>query len=73
MFFPLKFLFVNLMFVIISGNHFGVDLMHRKTEVRDIITDAINEMSDEDDGEENTEDKVEKYKEDGLTMCLNIG
>ncbi|KAH0864526.1 hypothetical protein HID58_081737 [Brassica napus] len=55
------------------GNHFGVDLMHRKTEVRDIITDAINEMSDEDDGEENTEDKVEKYKEDGLTMCLNIG
>ncbi|CAF2110419.1 unnamed protein product [Brassica napus] len=67
------FLFVNLMFVIISGNHFGVDLMHRKTEVRDIITDAINEMSDEDDGEENTEDKVEKYKEDGLTMCLNIG
>ncbi|CAN6903669.1 unnamed protein product [Brassica oleracea] len=67
------FLFVNLVFVIISGNHFGVDLMHRKTEVRDIITDAINEMSDDDDGEENTEDKVEKYKEDGLTMCLNIG
>ncbi|KAK7358671.1 hypothetical protein VNO77_00609 [Canavalia gladiata] len=33
------------------GNHFGFDLMHRKTEVKDIITDVINNMSD-DGGEE---------------------
>ncbi|KAL5188723.1 11-beta-hydroxysteroid dehydrogenase 1B [Glycine soja] len=33
------------------GTHFDVDLMHRKAEVKDIITDVINNMSD-DDGEE---------------------
>jgi len=38
--------------VIILGSHFGIDLMHRKAEVKDIITDAINEMSDDDDDEE---------------------
>ncbi|KFK34172.1 hypothetical protein AALP_AA5G109800 [Arabis alpina] len=40
------------------GSHFGVDLMHRKTEVKDIITDALNEMSDDDERDENTEDEV---------------
>ena len=35
-----------------SGAHFGLDLMHRKAEVKDIITDVINNMSDEEDGEE---------------------
>ncbi|CAF2087163.1 BnaA06g19020D [Brassica napus] len=39
------------------GIHFGVDLMHRKTEVKDIITDAIDEMSADDEREENTEDE----------------
>lgn len=39
------------------GSHFGVDLMHRKTEVKDIITDAIDEMSADDEREENTEDE----------------
>ncbi|KAI8018367.1 Protein DEK [Camellia lanceoleosa] len=35
------------------GTHFGVDLMHRKAEVKAIITDVINSMSDEeDDGDE---------------------
>ncbi|KAF8094970.1 hypothetical protein N665_0348s0053 [Sinapis alba] len=42
------------------GSHFGVDLMHRKTEVKDIITDAIDEMSVDDEREENTEDEGEK-------------
>ncbi|KAH7528190.1 hypothetical protein FEM48_Zijuj05G0046100 [Ziziphus jujuba var. spinosa] len=41
------------------GSHFGVDLMHRKAEVKDIITEVINNMSDEEDegdeAEENTE------------------
>ncbi|KAL2342798.1 hypothetical protein Fmac_004083 [Flemingia macrophylla] len=39
------------------GTHFNLDLMHRKAEVKDIITDVINSMSD-DDGEEadNAED-----------------
>ncbi|KAG2410741.1 uncharacterized protein HKW66_Vig0014060 [Vigna angularis] len=30
------------------GTHFDVDLMHRKAEVKDIITDVINNMSDND-------------------------
>jgi protein DEK len=37
----------------LTGKHFGLDLMHRKAEVKDIITDVINNMSDEEDeGEE---------------------
>ncbi|KAL8464295.1 hypothetical protein ACS0TY_033989 [Phlomoides rotata] len=31
------------------GEHFGLDLMHRKSEVRDIITEAIKNMSDDDE------------------------
>ncbi|CAL9247148.1 unnamed protein product [Arabidopsis halleri] len=46
------------------GSHFGVDLMHRKAEVKDIITDAINEMSDDDENGENTEDEGEKERKD---------
>lgn len=38
--------------VFILGTHFGVDLMHRKAEVKDIITEVINNMSDEEEGEE---------------------
>lgn len=34
-----------------SGNHFGVDLLHRKSEVKDIITEAIQDMSDDEDEE----------------------
>ncbi|XP_019457722.1 PREDICTED: glutamic acid-rich protein-like isoform X2 [Lupinus angustifolius] len=34
------------------GTHFDLDLMHRKAEVKDVITDVINNMSDEEDGEE---------------------
>lgn len=44
------------MYVVILGTHFGLDLMHRKTEVKDIITDVINNMTDEEDeGEEDEE------------------
>lgn len=38
------------------GSHFGVDLMHRKAEVKDIITDVINNMSDEEDEGDEAED-----------------
>ncbi|KAF2578815.1 hypothetical protein F2Q68_00004289 [Brassica cretica] len=55
LFFYIKMFF--LLLVIILGSHFGVDLMHRKTEVKDIITDAIDEMSVDDEREENTEDE----------------
>ncbi|KAJ6294303.1 hypothetical protein OIU76_022395 [Salix suchowensis] len=43
------------------GTHFGIDLMHRKAEVKDIITDVINSMSDdEEEGEgEDAEDNAE--------------
>ncbi|XP_039059337.1 protein DEK-like isoform X3 [Hibiscus syriacus] len=37
------------------GTHFGRDLMHRKAEVKDIITEVINNMSDEDEDEEGEE------------------
>ncbi|KAJ7945671.1 Protein DEK [Quillaja saponaria] len=41
------------------GTHFGLDLMHRKAEVKDIITDVINSMSDEEDEEEEDEENPE--------------
>ncbi|XP_033514137.1 DEK domain-containing chromatin-associated protein 1-like isoform X5 [Nicotiana tomentosiformis] len=34
------------------GSHFGVDLMHKKAEVKAIITDVINNMSDEEEGDD---------------------
>ncbi|XP_073296721.1 DEK domain-containing chromatin-associated protein 1-like isoform X2 [Primulina huaijiensis] len=33
------------------GKHFGIDLIHRKLEVKDIITEVINNMSDDEDEE----------------------
>lgn len=33
------------------GSHFGVDLMHRKSEVKDIIAEVINNMSDDEEDE----------------------
>jgi len=51
------------------GTHFEMDLMDRKAEVKRIIEDVINSMSD-DEGEEGSEDeaedngKVEKSKSD---------
>lgn len=47
--------------LVILGTHFGIDLMHRKAEVKDIITDVINSMSDdEEEGEgEDAEDNAE--------------
>ncbi|TXG54414.1 hypothetical protein EZV62_019670 [Acer yangbiense] len=41
------------------GTHFGLDLMHRKAEVKDIITDVINNMTDEEDDGEEDEENVE--------------
>ncbi|KAB2053626.1 hypothetical protein ES319_A12G200900v1 [Gossypium barbadense] len=37
------------------GTHFDLDLIHRKAEVKDIITEAINNMSDDEEGEESEE------------------
>ncbi|XP_073525551.1 uncharacterized protein [Phyllobates terribilis] len=34
------------------GTHFGLDLMHRKAEVKEIITDVMNSMSDDEDEED---------------------
>ena len=45
-----------------SGMHFDLDLMHRKAEVKDIITDVINNMSDEDE-------EGEESEENGDTGC----
>ncbi|KAJ6672206.1 hypothetical protein OIU85_013543 [Salix viminalis] len=45
------------------GAHFGIDLMHRKAEVKDIITDVINSMSD--DEEEAEEEEAGDADKDG--------
>ena len=47
----------NEMFI---GTHFGLDLMHRKAEVKDIITDVINNMSDEEDEEAENDGDADK-------------
>lgn len=41
------------------GDHFGVDLIHRKAEVKEVITDVINNMTDEEDEGEEEEDEKE--------------
>ncbi|KAI6675525.1 hypothetical protein NL676_003431 [Syzygium grande] len=43
------------------GTHFGVDLMHRKAEIKDIITEVINNMTDDEDegNDEEAEDKAD--------------
>ncbi|XP_027332478.1 protein DEK-like isoform X2 [Abrus precatorius] len=46
------------------GTHFGLDLMHRKAEVKDIITDVINNMSDEEDEGEEAENDGDADKDD---------
>lgn len=45
--------------VIYLGTHFGIDLMHRKAEVKDIITEVINNMSDEEDEGDEAEEEAE--------------
>lgn len=52
--------------LVILGTHFDVDLMHRKAEVKAIITDVINNMSDdEDEGEEAESGDDDVKDEDG--------
>ncbi|XP_038993460.1 protein DEK-like isoform X3 [Hibiscus syriacus] len=41
------------------GAHFGLDLMHRKAEVKDIITEVINNMTDEDEEGEESEENAD--------------
>lgn len=43
------------------GTHFGLDLMHRKAEIKDIITEVINNMTDDEDegDDEEAEDKAD--------------
>ncbi|XP_030542284.1 DEK domain-containing chromatin-associated protein 1-like isoform X5 [Rhodamnia argentea] len=44
------------------GTHFGVDLMHRKAEIKDVITEVINNMTDDEDegdDDEEAEDKAD--------------
>jgi len=41
------------------GAHFEVDLMDRKAEVKCIIEDVINNMSDDDGGEEESDGEAE--------------
>lgn len=46
-----------------SGDHFGVDLLHRKKEVKGVITDAISEISDVEDEESEAGSEKEKEEE----------
>lgn len=47
----------------ITGSHFGVDLMHRKIEVKAIITDVINNMSDDEEGDDSEAENDEEKNE----------
>ncbi|XP_076931953.1 DEK domain-containing chromatin-associated protein 1-like isoform X1 [Bidens hawaiensis] len=50
----LKLLIISIL-IIVLGTHFGQDLLHRKAEVKAIITDVINNMSGDEDEEEDKE------------------
>lgn len=47
------------------GTHFGQDLLHRKAEVKAIITDVINSMSGEEDDDDEEEEKEETEAAEG--------
>ncbi|XP_071711578.1 DEK domain-containing chromatin-associated protein 1-like [Rutidosis leptorrhynchoides] len=46
------------------GTHFGQDLLHRKSEVKAIITDVINNMSGDEDEEAEDEKEAETGSDD---------
>ncbi|KAI4319017.1 hypothetical protein MLD38_032667 [Melastoma candidum] len=46
------------------GEHFGMDLMHRKTELKDIITEVINNMTDDEDDGEEADNNAEAGRDD---------
>ncbi|KAJ8752646.1 hypothetical protein K2173_005535 [Erythroxylum novogranatense] len=46
------------------GTHFRVDLMDRKAEVKDIITEVINNMSDDDDDDDEGEEAEKNADKD---------
>lgn len=48
----------RLILLLNPGTHFEMDLMDRKAEVKRIIEEVINSMSD-DEGEEDSEDEAE--------------
>ncbi|KAI7993128.1 Disease resistance protein [Camellia lanceoleosa] len=67
----LKWLFLN------SRTHFGVDLMHRKAEVKAVITDVINSMFDEEDEEEEADsgddaEKDEDNRWDSYQLAMEL-
>ncbi|KAF8112539.1 hypothetical protein N665_0063s0025 [Sinapis alba] len=45
------------------SDHFGVDLSHRKPEVKEVIQDAINEMTDDEEEDEDEKSEAESDKE----------
>ncbi|KAG6401878.1 hypothetical protein SASPL_138746 [Salvia splendens] len=48
------------------GDHFSVDLLHRKSEVKDIITEVIKNMSDdEDDEDDEASESGDESEKDG--------
>lgn len=51
--------FCFLLILISVGTHFKVDLMDRKAEVKRIIEDVINSMSDEDEDEDGEDEPKE--------------
>jgi protein DEK len=54
-----KLLMLVLTVMINPGTHFNMDLMDRKAEVKRIIEEVINSMSDDEDGDNNSEDEAE--------------
>jgi protein DEK len=56
----MKKLLMSVLTVMINpGTHFNMDLMDRKAEVKRIIEEVINSMSDDEDGDNNSEDEAE--------------
>lgn len=50
-----------------AGAHFKMDLMHRKAEVKSIIEEVINNMTDDEDDGDEDEDNSGNNEEDKNT------
>lgn len=46
-----------------SGTHFGMDLMHRKVEIKALIVELIENMTNEEDDNDDGEDAEDDGKD----------
>ncbi|KAH0448693.1 hypothetical protein IEQ34_022493 [Dendrobium chrysotoxum] len=53
------------------GAHFNTDLMHRKTEIKGILEEVINNMSDDEDDEDDDDRDLKRFPRENFPLSCN--